>query len=80
MKAVLQVDPEPALRLLADKIAVRASASTSKLRQHQASAAKALVQLGEHKTLWKVRFDACVSSWKHDSIEVTLPWMCGRGW
>ena len=57
-KAVLKVDPEPALRSLADKIAARA------IEVAQDSAVRALAQLGDHKMRWKVRFDACVSSWK----------------
>ena len=63
-KAVLKVDPEPALKLLANKIALRQVQveSSSRLRQHQDSAVKASVQLGEPKTQWKVRFDACGSS------------------
>ena len=65
-KAVLKVDPEPALRSLADEIAARASADGIQLKVEvaQDSAVRALAQLGDHKMRWKVRFDACVSSWK----------------
>ena len=56
--AVLKVDSERALRSLADKIAVRASADGVQFK----------VAVGpEDKMQWKVRFDAYVSSWKHVS-------------
>ena len=64
-KAVLKVDPEPALSCSESKRG--RNPSSSRLRQHQNAAVRASVQLGEHKTQWKVRFDACVSSWKQDS-------------
>ena len=67
-KAVLKVDPVPALRGLTDKIAVRASADGIQLKVETAPRFSSQSgAVGEHKTLWKVRFDACVSSWKHDS-------------
>ena len=68
-KAVLKVDPEPALKLLVDKIALRASADGSQLKVETAPrfSSQASVQSDVHKTQWKVRFDACGSSWKHVS-------------
>ena len=56
---------------------------SSRLRQHQNSAVKASVQLDDHKTQWKVRFDACGSRL---SMEVTpavdvWPWLVRHaGW
>ena len=54
-RAVLKVDPEPALKLLADKIALRASEDGIQLKveTYRDSAVKASVQLEEHKTQWK---------------------------
>ena len=69
VKPVLKVDPETAFKLLADTIAKEQAQMefSSRLKQHQDAAVRASVQLGEHETQWKVRFDACVSSWEHVS-------------
>ena len=69
-KAVLKVDPEPAFEVVRRQDCVedkRRWNPAQRLRQLQDSVVKALVQLGEHKSQWKARFDACGSSWKHVS-------------
>ena len=67
-KAVLKVDPEPALKLLADRIAERASADgiQPKVETAPRFSSQSIGEVG-HKTQWKVKFDDCGSSWKHVS-------------
>ena len=57
VRAVLKVDPEPALEALAEKIALRASADGIQLK----------VAVRRAQDAVEVRFDARGSSWKHVS-------------
>ena len=82
-KPFLEVDPEPALKLLADKIALRASADGIQLKVETAPtfSSESIGAVGRPQDAVKVRFDACGSSWKHVSRwKRHLPWTCGRGW
>ena len=59
VRAVLKVDPERTLKLLADKIAPRASADGIQLKVETAPrfSSQSISAVGRTKTQWKVRFD-----------------------
>ena len=67
-KAVLKVDPDPALKLLADKIALRASADGIQLKVETTPRfSQSIGAVGRAQDAVMVRIDACCSRWKHVS-------------